>query len=46
MILKCEDTSLHFCPNDCTFSANSRQDKNHMTDITQYPDTSILETLL
>lgn len=46
MILRCKDASLNYLLNDCTFSKNNAQDKKHMTDITQYPDTSVLEALL
>lgn len=45
LILKCEGASLHSFLKGCMFPENSRQDRTHMTDITQYPDASFLQIL-
>lgn len=47
MILKRQDASLHYFLNEFPEKKKkSRKDRSHMTDITQYPDTSDLEILL
>lgn len=45
LILKCENVSLHSFLKDCVFPEKNRQDRTHMTDITQYPDASFLQIL-